>query len=110
MNHKVHMDKWEGSRLDLTDAKSILELKLLFDAFICWQDYSLRQSGVFLYILLLPALCIITTLVYFFPKKVRRSALPSLNSLSHSPEQTAKQTWDRHFEYRIPDCKKILND
>lgn len=47
MNHKVHMDKWEGSRLDLTDAKSILELKLLFDAFICWQDYSLRQSGVF---------------------------------------------------------------
>lgn len=33
----------------------------------------------------LPALCIITILVYFFPKKVRRSELPSPNSLSHSP-------------------------
>lgn len=33
----------------------------------------------------LPALCIIIILVYFFPKKVRRSVLPSPNSLSHSP-------------------------
>lgn len=33
----------------------------------------------------LPARCIIIILVYFFPKKVRRSELPSPNSLSHRP-------------------------
>lgn len=86
----------EGSRLDLTDVQSISELKLLLDAFICWQEYNLWQT---IYLFFLPALCIIITLVYFFPKKVRWSALSSafssLNSLSHSPEQTAKH---RHFE------------
>lgn len=94
--------------MDLTDVQSILELKLLFDAFICWQEYSLRQN------VFLPALCNIITLVYFFPKKVRRSVLSSLNSLSHSPEQTAKQTQRTDIlntEYlTCIGCKKILND
>ncbi len=93
--------------MDLTDVQAILELKLLFGAFMCWQEYSSDR------LCFLPALCIIITLVYFFPKKVRRSVLSSLNSLSHSPEQTAEQRGQSHFEYRMPDTEtlqKLLND
>lgn len=87
--------------MDLTDVQAILELKLLFAAFICWQEYSSDRLR------LLPALCIIITLVYFFPKKVRRSVLSSLNSLSHSPEQTVKQRGQSHFEIRMTDMERL---
>lgn len=49
-------------------------------------------------IFFLPALCIITTLVYFFPRKVRRSVLSSLKSLSHSPEQRERKS---SFKYSM---------
>lgn len=81
------MINWRGADWTLQMFK---ELKLLSAAFMCWQECSLRQI-VLLFPLPLPALCIMIILVYFFPKKVRRSVLPWLNSLSHSPgaEQTA---------------------
>lgn len=79
--------------MDLTDVPAISGLKLLLAALNLLDGEQLRQTElVFLVFIFLPALCIIVTLVYFIPRKVRRSVLSLLNSLSHSPEQTARQT------------------
>lgn len=83
----------KGGRLDLADVQHILELDCFSVHLFAGWKCSPRQPGFFFFLsLFLPALCIINTLVYFFPRKVRRSVLSSLNSLSHSPKQTTKQT------------------
>lgn len=103
--------------MDLADVQHILELELLCGAFICRLEVQPTTAWVVFvlcFFVSLPALCIIATFVYFFPRKVRRSVLSSLNSLSHSPAQTAKQTEDRHLDYPVPlhaqAVEEILND
>lgn len=84
------MINWTGADWTLQMFK---ELKLLSAAFVCWQECSLRQIVLLLLFPSLPALCIMIILVYFLPRKVRRSLLPWLNALSHSPgaEQIANR-------------------
>lgn len=98
-------DKKIVGRLDLADVQRILELELLSGAFICRLEIQPTTAWVlfvlWFFVFFLPALCIIATFVYFFPRKVRRSVLSWLNSLSHSPGQTAKQTEDRHLDYPV---------
>lgn len=70
--------------MDLTDVQSLLELHSFSLHLFSGRSTAVTDCVESFF---LPALCIITTLVYFFPRKVRRSAPSSLNSLSHSPEK-----------------------
>lgn len=88
INQELQNDKLEGSRLDLTDVQGA---KITFCCVYVLAGVQPATDCVVVVFPPLPARCIMIILVYFFPKKVRRSVLPWLNSLSHSPgtEQTA---------------------